>query len=161
MITNFTLTARPHHLIVTVWLQVGDDLNPLRVQGLFQRISAEDCQLLDLPWRPKHPLMPNEHQFCSPCLSVSIWLQVGDDLNPLRVQGLFQRISAEDCQLLDLPWRPEHLLMTHVPVPPVCIRPSVEMDTGAGTNEDDLTIKLQASLRKHSHPSTSTGEMLP
>ena len=71
-------------------------------------------------------------------------LQVGDDLNPLRVEGLFKAISAEDCQLLDLPWRPEDLLMTYVPVPPVCIRPSVEMDSGAGTNEDDLTIKLQA-----------------
>ena len=35
--------------------------------------------------------------------------------------------------------------MTYVPVPSVCIRPSVEMDSGAGTNEDDLTIKLQAS----------------
>ena len=34
--------------------------------------------------------------------------------------------------------------MTYVPVPPVCIRPSVETDSGAGTNEDDLTIKLQA-----------------
>ena len=34
--------------------------------------------------------------------------------------------------------------MTYVPVPPVCIRPSVEMESGAGTNEDDLTIKLQA-----------------
>ena len=41
-------------------------------------------------------------------------------------------------------WRPENLLMTYVPVPPVCIRPSVEMDSRAGTNEDDLTIKLQA-----------------
>jgi DNA-directed RNA polymerase III subunit RPC1 len=38
--------------------------------------------------------------------------------------------------------RPEHLLMTHLPVPPVCIRPSVEMDGGAGSNEDDLTMKL-------------------
>ena len=69
---------------------------------------------------------------------------MGDDLNPLRVQALFKRISGEDTRLLDLPWRPEDLLMTYVPVPPVCIRPSVEMDTGAGTNEDDLTIKLQA-----------------
>ena len=43
-------------------------------------------------------------------------------------------------------WQPEDLLMTYVPVPPVCIRPSVEMDSGAGTNEDDLTIKLQARM---------------
>ena len=28
--------------------------------------------------------------------------------------------------------RPEHLILTHLPVPPVCIRPSVEMDGVAG-----------------------------
>jgi DNA-directed RNA polymerase III subunit RPC1 len=65
-----------------------------------------------------------------------------DDLNPLRVQGLFRAIPDEDCELLDLAGRPENLLLTHIPVPPVCIRPSVEMDGGAGSNEDDLTVKL-------------------
>ena len=65
-----------------------------------------------------------------------------DDLNPLRVQGLFKAIPDEDCELLDLAGRPEDLLLTHIPVPPVCIRPSVEMDGGAGSNEDDLTVKL-------------------
>ena len=65
-----------------------------------------------------------------------------DDLSPLRVQGLFRAIPDEDCELLDLAGRPEDLLMTHIPVPPVCIRPSVEMDGGAGSNEDDLTVKL-------------------
>ena len=29
----------------------------------------------------------------------------------------------QDCELLDLAGRPEHLLMTTLPVPPVCIRP--------------------------------------
>ena len=68
--------------------------------------------------------------------------KIADDLNPLRVQGLFRTIPDEDCELLDLAGRPENLLLTHVPVPPVCIRPSVEMDGGAGSNEDDLTVKL-------------------
>lgn len=48
----------------------------------------------------------------------------------------------QDCELLDLAGRPEDLLMTHLHVPPVCIRPSVEMDVGAGSNEDDTTVKL-------------------
>ena len=51
---------------------------------------------------------------------------------------LFRRVSEEDCILLALSGRPEDLLMTHVPVPPVCIRPSVDMDTG-GSTEDALT----------------------
>ena len=49
---------------------------------------------------------------------------------------------CQDCELLDLAGRPEDLLMSHLPVPPVCIRPSVEMDAGAGSNEDDVTMKL-------------------
>lgn len=66
-----------------------------------------------------------------------------DDLNPLRVQHLFERIPDEDLDLLNLASRPEHLLITVVPVPPVCIRPSVVME-GTGTNEDDITMKLLA-----------------
>lgn len=37
---------------------------------------------------------------------------------------------------------PMDLLMTRVPVPPVCIRPSVVSELKSGTNEDDLTMKL-------------------
>ena len=50
--------------------------------------------------------------------------------------------SGQDCELLDLAGRPEDLLMTVLPVPPVVIRPSVEVDAGAASNEDDLTMKL-------------------
>lgn len=34
-----------------------------------------------------------------------------DDLNPLRVRQLLQRVGADDCLLLDLCGRPEDLLM--------------------------------------------------
>uniref|UniRef100_H3G8F7 DNA-directed RNA polymerase subunit n=1 Tax=Phytophthora ramorum TaxID=164328 RepID=H3G8F7_PHYRM len=69
-----------------------------------------------------------------------------DDLSPLVVQQLFKEIPDQDCELL---WvdadsgRPEKLLLNAVLVPPVCIRPSVAMDGGTGSNEDDITVKLQ------------------
>ena len=47
---------------------------------------------------------------------------------------------------MDTVGRPENLILTHVLVPPVCIRPSVQMDGGGGSNEDDLTVKLQAII---------------
>ena len=78
----------------------------------------------------------------------SMWVQIGDDLNPIRVLALFSAINDEVCELLDLAGRPEHLIMTHLPVPPVCIRPSVEMDSGGGTNEDDITMKLMVRLNR-------------
>lgn len=64
-----------------------------------------------------------------------------DDLNPLRVLKLFERIPDADCELLGLDnTRPEVFLWRQVPAPPVCIRPSVGQD--AASTEDDLTAKL-------------------
>jgi RNA polymerase Rpb1, domain 1 len=36
------------------------------------------------------------------------------------------------------------IVCSYLAVPPVCIRPSVEMDGGAGSNEDDITTRLLA-----------------
>ena len=69
-----------------------------------------------------------------------------EDLDPLRVKRLFEAIPDED---LDLFWakrdvgRPERFILSKLLVPPVCIRPSVPMQASGGSNEDDLTIKLQ------------------
>jgi DNA-directed RNA polymerase III subunit RPC1 len=68
-----------------------------------------------------------------------------EDLNPLRVLELFQNITDEDCELLGFNpeyTRPEDFLLTQIPVPPAVIRPSVAMESGAGSNEDDITVKL-------------------
>ncbi|KAJ9527506.1 hypothetical protein QJQ45_025764, partial [Haematococcus lacustris] len=67
--------------------------------------------------------------------------KVADDLNPLRVQALFEAVPDEDVAVLDITGlRPEHLVISHMAVPPVCIRPSVEMD--GASNEDDITMKI-------------------
>jgi len=68
------------------------------------------------------------------------------DLTPLVVRELFKAISDEDAELLWLSprfGRPENLIIENLLVPPVTIRPSVPMDVGGGSNEDDLTMKLQ------------------
>lgn len=66
-------------------------------------------------------------------------------LNPLVVLNLFRRIPDEDVPLLVMNaqcGRPEDLILTRIPVPPLCIRPSVVSELKAGTNEDDVTVKL-------------------
>ena len=73
-------------------------------------------------------------------------MQASDDLNPVRVHALFSAVPDEECELLDLAGRPEDLIVSHVQVPPVCIRPSVEVDGGGGSNEDDITVKLGVRL---------------
>ena len=65
-----------------------------------------------------------------------------EDLTPVRVLEIFQAMPPRDCELLDLKERPERLILTHLTVPPVCIRPSVEMEGQQGTNEDDITMTL-------------------
>lgn len=65
-----------------------------------------------------------------------------DDLNAIKVLQLFASVSDEDCELLDLAGRPERLIMTYLPVPPVAIRPSVESFEASGVNEDDATMKV-------------------
>jgi DNA-directed RNA polymerase III subunit RPC1 len=69
-----------------------------------------------------------------------------DDLLPTRVLELFTHIPDDDCEILwinPMIGRPENLILQHLLVPPVPIRPSVAMDVGGGSNEDDLTVKLQ------------------
>ena len=67
-------------------------------------------------------------------------------LSPLRVYELFSQICREDMTIL---WMdetfgsPETLIFWSIPVPPVPIRPSVPQESGGGSTEDDITIKLQ------------------
>ncbi|KAK5973725.1 DNA-directed RNA polymerase subunit [Trichostrongylus colubriformis] len=67
-------------------------------------------------------------------------------LNPLRVQKLFNNVPTEDIPILMAKSgekkHPNDLLLTRIPVPPVCVRPSVVSEVKSGTTEDDLTMKL-------------------
>ncbi|KAL6268377.1 hypothetical protein P5V15_001510 [Pogonomyrmex californicus] len=66
-------------------------------------------------------------------------------LYPNVVQELFNRIPTGDMYLLLMNPEcstPVDLILTRMPVPPICIRPSVLSDLKAGTNEDYLTTKL-------------------
>lgn len=79
------------------------------------------------------------------CLSQNL----AEDLLPTRVLELFSHISDPDCEILwidPIIGRPENLILQNLLVPPVPIRPSVAMDVGGGSNEDDLTVKLQEIL---------------
>eukprot|EP00268_Persea_americana_P026340 TRINITY_DN25729_c0_g1_i2.p1 TRINITY_DN25729_c0_g1~~TRINITY_DN25729_c0_g1_i2.p1 ORF type:complete len:1385 (-),score=229.29 TRINITY_DN25729_c0_g1_i2:420-4574(-) len=70
-------------------------------------------------------------------------------LNPARVLALFKRMLDKDCELLYLYDRPEKLIITDIAVPPVAIRPSIFMDAGSNSNEDDITTKLVSILQSN------------
>eukprot|EP00118_Oscarella_pearsei_P007073 m.33460 g.33460 ORF g.33460 m.33460 type:complete len:1731 (+) comp31816_c0_seq4:877-6069(+) len=79
------------------------------------------------------------------------WTKVTDDmqekkivLTAERVIEIFKAISDEECSVLGMDpkfSRPEWMILTVLPVPPLCVRPAVVMD-GRHKNQDDLTHKL-------------------
>ncbi|KAJ3107996.1 DNA-directed RNA polymerase II subunit rpb1 [Phlyctochytrium planicorne] len=66
-------------------------------------------------------------------------------LTPEACRKIFEMISDEDCEAMGLSseWaRPEWMILTVLPVPPMPVRPSIS-SPGAPISEDDLTFALQ------------------
>jgi DNA-directed RNA polymerase subunit A' len=73
----------------------------------------------------------------------------GKKLTPSEVREWLEKISDEDLTLLDInktAARPEWMILTVLPVPPVTVRPSVTLESGE-RSEDDLTHKLVDVIR--------------
>ncbi|EDR26493.1 DNA-directed RNA polymerase III subunit RPC1, putative [Entamoeba dispar SAW760] len=69
-----------------------------------------------------------------------------EDLDPRKVLSIFRSLIREDIETMDFDpdnAPPENMILTSVPVPPIAIRPSVAMDGGNASNEDDLTTQLK------------------
>lgn len=76
---------------------------------------------------------------------------VKEILTPYLVHNILKNISDRDCLILGIDptkSRPEDMIHTEFPVPPVSVRPSVRGDFMASTTrEDHLTIKLADILK--------------
>jgi DNA-directed RNA polymerase subunit A' len=73
----------------------------------------------------------------------------GKKLTPSEVREWLEKIPDEDLPLLDIDVRaarPEWMVLTVLPVPPVTVRPSVTLESGE-RSEDDLTHKLVDVIR--------------
>lgn len=70
-------------------------------------------------------------------------------LNPIELYEKLQSMTDFDCDLLEInpdATRPEWMILTVLPIPPVCVRPSITLDSGI-RSEDDLTHKLVDVIR--------------
>jgi len=70
-------------------------------------------------------------------------------VSPIEIRSRLEKISDEDAFLFGLnstAVRPEWLIMTVFPIPPVTMRPSITLETGE-RSEDDLTHKLGDIVR--------------
>ena len=73
----------------------------------------------------------------------------GKKLTPTEVREWLEKIPDDDLPLLDInkkAARPEWMVLTALPVPPVTVRPSVTLESGE-RSEDDLTHKLVDVIR--------------
>ena len=73
----------------------------------------------------------------------------GKKLTPSEVREWLEKIPDENLPLLDInrkSARPEWMILTVLPVPPVTVRPSVTLESGE-RSEDDLTHKLVDVIR--------------
>ncbi|XP_073308006.1 LOW QUALITY PROTEIN: DNA-directed RNA polymerase III subunit 1-like [Primulina huaijiensis] len=68
-------------------------------------------------------------------------------LDPRIVHHLLNNMLDEDCELLYLNDRPEKLMITNILVPPIAIRPSVFVDGGILSNENDITERLKRIIQ--------------
>lgn len=123
------------------------------INGTVRKVTSSTLKIVHEKYRAKsaHDLRNvfvaqfSEAQAINPEIGLHL-SKAQEDLSPMKVQELFRQIPDQDCELL---WvdavggRPEKLILNSVLVPPVCIRPSVAMDGGIGSNEDDITVKLQ------------------
>lgn len=79
----------------------------------------------------------------------STYLENEKRLSPIEIRTRMEKISDEELTLFGLDpkcVRPEWLVLTILPIPPVTIRPSITLESGE-RSEDDLTHKLGDIVR--------------
>jgi DNA-directed RNA polymerase subunit A' len=101
---------------------------------------------------------PKEERSCPHCHEVqqrivldkpTTFRENGHKITPKEVRARLERIPDDDVRALQLNprfGRPEWMVLTVLPVPPVQVRPSITLDSGE-RSEDDLTHKLVDVLR--------------
>ncbi|KAG1660851.1 DNA-directed RNA polymerase II subunit RPB1 [Nymphon striatum] len=89
---------------------------------------------------------------------VAEWKHVNDDsqekklnLTAERVWEIFKHITDEECNIMGMDpkySRPDWMVITVLPVPPLAVRPAVVM-FGSARNQDDLTHKLNDIIKSN------------
>ena len=106
----------------------------------------EDDEEIDMKHCCPHCGAPQE----AISLDKPVTIRQGDyKLTPSEVRERLEKITDDDAYVLGVNAevaRPEWLVLTVLPVPPVTVRPSIPLDTGE-RSEDDLTHKLVDILR--------------
>ncbi|MFB6203294.1 MAG: DNA-directed RNA polymerase subunit A' [Candidatus Nanohaloarchaea archaeon] len=147
--------CKGHFGIITLSRPVVHVLYAKKVRDLL-RFACKECQSLvmkdeDKPYRKSN--MMNECPECGHEVEdVKLdkpytFIEDGEELKPDEIQERFKQIPDDVAEKIGIEGgRPEDLILTHIPVPPVTMRPSITLETGE-RSEDDLTHKLVDVIR--------------
>jgi DNA-directed RNA polymerase subunit A' len=147
--------CKGHFGIITLSRPVVHVLYTKKIRDLL-RFACKECQSLvmkdeDRPYRKSN--MMNECPECGHEVEdVKLnkpytFVEDGEELKPDEIQERFKKIPDDVAAKIGIEGgRPEDLIITHVPVPPVTMRPSITLETGE-RSEDDLTHKLVDVVR--------------
>lgn len=102
-------------------------------------------EILSGEFRPRE----DDRQAIESALDVDLTEEDTDKLMPSDIRDWFEEIPGDDIEILGINperSRPEWMILTVLPVPPVTARPSITLDNGQ-RSEDDLTHKLVDIIR--------------
>ncbi|RLM47907.1 DNA-directed RNA polymerase subunit A' [Haloarcula sp. Atlit-47R] len=107
--------------------------------------SSRVQEILSGEFRPRQ----EDRRALEKALSVDLTEEDMNKLMPSDIRDWFEDIPDEDIEVLGMKparSRPEWMILTVLPVPPVTARPSITLDNGQ-RSEDDLTHKLVDIIR--------------
>ncbi|WP_276255770.1 DNA-directed RNA polymerase subunit A' [Halomontanus rarus] len=102
-------------------------------------------EILSGSFRPRE----SQRKAIEKALSIDLTDEDTNKLMPSDIRDWFENIPDEDIEVLGIDAdrsRPEWMILTVLPVPPVTARPSITLDNGQ-RSEDDLTHKLVDIIR--------------
>lgn len=126
-----------------------------KMQMLKQNGTAEERRILTkqliatIKLTKKCPHCNNEKHLAIKIEKPMTFMETDRKLNPIEIRARLEKITDEDAFLLGFDpdfARPEWMVLTILPVPPVTMRPSITLETGE-RSEDDLTHKLGDIVR--------------
>lgn len=129
------------------------------IPSLLEEVEVEEEKKKEEPKKAEEkPKEKTTGKYCSHCseelpdikmLKPTGFMKNGENMLPTEIREWLGSINDEDLRGLGfdpLYSRPEWMVITTLPVPPVSVRPSITLETGE-RSEDDLTHKLVDIIR--------------
>lgn len=125
--------------------EAEDPISPIDLSEETGIDSGRVQEILSGEFRPRQ----EDRRALEKALSVDLTEEDMNKLMPSDIRDWFEDIPDEDIEVLGMNparSRPEWMILTVLPVPPVTARPSITLDNGQ-RSEDDLTHKLVDIIR--------------